>query len=148
MDLLHVPPSSHCRSTLDMTLPVSFDFFVSFLSVSRTQFWFYTCLDIISFLSLQTSRLGPLEPLFLKDIIQTTFSLSPLSFCISLSLKCWSDGMFLFFRKHQFYITFFFSTLFIISTPPHLPSTQNLLYLSHYVHPDDYGSDCVDDDCC
>ena len=48
MDLLHVPPSSHCRSTLDMTLPVSFDFFVSFLSVSRTQFWFYTCLDIIS----------------------------------------------------------------------------------------------------
>ena len=109
MDLLHVPPSSHCRSTLDMTLPVSFDFFVSFLSVSRTQFWFYTCLDIISFLSLQTSRLGPLEPLFLKEIIQTTFSLSPLSFCISLFLKCWSDGMFLFFRKHHFYITFFFS---------------------------------------
>ena len=43
---------------------------------------------------------------------------------------------------------FFFSTLFLTSTPPHPPSTQNILYLSHDVNPDDYGSDCVDDDCC
>ena len=62
-----------------------------------------------------------------------------------------SDGMFQ--NKHTkrlfkplFLILFF--TLFLISTPPHPPSTQNLLYISHDIHPDDYGSDCVDDDCC
>ena len=52
--------------------------------------------------------------------------------------------------------TVFFSSLFffLCSSPPHPyihlhpPSTQNLLYLSHAVHPRDYGSDCVDDDCC
>ena len=38
----------------------------------------------------------------------------------------------------------------LCSSPPHTPpSTQNLLYPSHDVYPDDYGSDCVvDDDCC
>ena len=47
-----------------------------------------------------------------------------------------------------FFFFFFFSTLFLTSTSSYHPSTQNLLYLSHDVHPDDYGSDCVDDDCC
>ena len=57
--------------------------------------------------------------------------------------------LFLFFLfSFSFFFFFFFSTLFLTSTPPHPPSTQNLLYLSHDVHSDDYGSDCVDDDCC
>ena len=66
-----------------------------------------------------------------------------------------SDGMFQNNQKSSFHLflfffsfSFSFSTLFHTSTPPHPPSTQNLLYLSHDVHPDDYGSDCVDDDCC
>ena len=63
-----------------------------------------------------------------------------------------SDGMFQNNQKSSFHLflfsSFFFSTLFHTSTPSHPPSTQNLLYFSHDVHPDDYGSDCVVDDCC
>ena len=57
------------------------------------------------------------------------------------------------FQNHKFSFSFFFF-FFLCSSPPHPyiplhpPSTQNPLYLSHAVHPDDYGSDCVDDDCC
>jgi hypothetical protein len=47
-----------------------------------------------------------------------------------------------------FFSLSFFLCLFLTSTPLHPPSTHNLLYPSHAVHPDDYGSDCVDDDCC
>ena len=73
-----------------------------------------------------------------------------------------SDGMFQ--NKHPkclskhfsngFPTAFSFSSFFSFHFVPHLhtsprpPSAQNLLFLSHDVHPDDYGSDCVDDDCC
>ena len=40
---------------------------------------------------------------------------------------------------------FFFQFVLHLHTPP---STHNLLYPSHDVYPDDYGSDCVDNDCC
>ena len=62
-----------------------------------------------------------------------------------------SDGMFQNNQKSSFHLvsfSFLFFSFPLCSSPPHPPSTQNLLYLSHDVHPDDYGSDCVDDDCC
>ena len=64
-----------------------------------------------------------------------------------------SDGMFQNNQKSSFHLFLFFLSFSfpLCSLPPHpptSPSTQNLLYLSHDVHPDDYGSDCVDDDCC
>ena len=63
-----------------------------------------------------------------------------------------SDGMFQNKHTKRLFIFFFHPFLFHFVLhpliPPHPPSKQSLLYLSHDVHPDDYGSDCVDDDCC
>ena len=50
-----------------------------------------------------------------------------------------------FFFLAFFFFLFFFHFVLHLHTPP---STQNLLYPSHDVYPDDYGSYCVDDDCC
>ena len=58
-----------------------------------------------------------------------------------------SDGMFQNKHTKRLFIFFFFHFVPHLYTPTS-PSTQNLLYLSHDVHSDDYGSDCVDDDCC
>ena len=59
-----------------------------------------------------------------------------------------SDGMFQNKHTKRLFIFFLFSLFHIPHIPLHPSSTQNLLYLSHDVHTDDYGSDCVDDDCC
>ena len=58
-----------------------------------------------------------------------------------------SDGMFQ--NKHTKRLFIFFIFFFpLCSSPPTSPFHTNLLYISHDVHPDDYGSDCVDDDFC
>ena len=61
-----------------------------------------------------------------------------------------SDGMLQNSQKILFSSFSFLLFHFVphLHTSPHPPSTQNLLYLSDAVHPDDYGSDCVDDDDC
>ena len=67
-----------------------------------------------------------------------------------------SDGI-VFQKVKLFSQNFFFLFLFLsqnlffslCSSPPHTPLPhKNLLYPSHDVYPDDYGSDCVDDDDC
>ena len=71
---------------------------------------------------------------------------------LSIGIEKWVSDFKLFSNPQILFFFFFF--FFLCSSPPHPyiplhpPSTQNLLYLSHAVHPDDYGSDCVDDDCC
>ena len=71
---------------------------------------------------------------------------------LSIGIEKWVSDFKLFSNPQILFSFFFF--FFLCSSPPHPyiplhpPSTQNILYFSHVVHPDDYGSDCVDDDCC